>query len=227
MTYHPQLGLPLDSTPAYAREDFAVSSCNRAAYDHLQRWPEWPSPVWSLHGPEASGKSHLAHIWAAKAHAIFISPHAITDTHVAEWLAKKALSGRFVLDGMEHMGDETALFHFLNGLREQGGQALLVSRQPLSRLEINLPDLRSRMNAIPGIGLDAPDDEVLRAVLVKQFADRQLRVGEEVLHYLQARMDRSFAAAREWVVRIDNAALAEQRKVTTALVRELIEKQKD
>lgn len=218
-----QFGLPLGTETAYVLEDFVVSACNRAAYDRVRGWRNWEQPVLLLHGPEASGKTHLTHIWAAETQAEFLPPDALTNGKIAELLANNALSGRFVIDGLEQVTDETALFHLLNGIREQGGMLLLVSRVAPSRLGIALADARSRVNAAPAVATDAPDDVLLHAVLAKQFADRQLRIGEDVTRYLLARMDRSFASAREWVERIDAASLAAQRRVSVALLRELME----
>lgn len=218
-----QFGLPLGAEPAYVLEDFVVSACNRLAYDRIRGWQNWQQPILIIHGPEASGKTHLAHIWAADAQAEFLSPEALTNGKIAELVASNGLSGRFVVDGLERIADETALFHLLNGIREQGGLLLLVSRVAPSRLGITLADARSRLNAAPAVATEAPDDVLLHAVLAKQFADRQLRIGEDVTRYLLARMDRSFASAREWVERIDAASLAAQRRVTVALLRELME----
>ncbi|MBM3618752.1 MAG: DNA replication protein [Alphaproteobacteria bacterium] len=218
-----QFGLPLSTATVYVLEDFVVSACNRAAYDTVRGWRNWEQPVLVLHGPEASGKTHLAHIWAAETQARFLPPEALTDGKITQLLATNGLSGRFVLDGLERVADETALFHLLNGIREQGGMLLLVSRVAPSRLGIALADARSRVNAAPAVATDAPDDVLLHAVLAKQFADRQLRIGDDVTRYLLARMDRSFASAREWVERIDAASLAAQRRVSVALLREMME----
>lgn len=222
--HHPQFGLPLGAATAYELEDFVVSSCNRMAYDLVRRWQAWEQPVLIIFGPEASGKTHLAHIWAAEAQAVFLPPRELTNGKIASLLAENALSGHYVVDGLEQVEDETALFHLLNGIREQGGKLLLISRVAPSRLGLKLADAQSRINAAPAAATDAPDDTVLHAALVKQFSDRQLRVGEDVVHYLLMRMDRSFASAREWVEKIDSASLAAQRKVTVAWLRELMEK---
>lgn len=222
MTDHPQLGLPLQAEVTYAPEDFALSACNRSAHDALLL-REWQNPVFILYGPVASGKTHLAHVWAQQANAIFIPPRSITKESVAEWMAGQVLAGHLVVDGVEQVSDEPALFHLLNGVREQGGKLLLTSMVAPSHLPVQLADARSRLNAAPAAALQVPDDEALRAVLVKQFSDRQLRVGEDVLHYLLLRMDRSFASARDWVEKIDKASLAMQRRVTVVWLRELMD----
>ena len=119
--------------------------------------------------------------------------------------------------------DETALFHLINLARENGRFLLLTGRQPPSRWKVALPDLRSRLLAMPALAIGAPDDQVLAALLVKLFADRQLKVGEEVVAYLLGRMERSFAAAARLVDRLDRAALAGHRAVTVPLARAVLD----
>jgi chromosomal replication initiation ATPase DnaA len=127
-----------------------------------------------------------------------------------------------VVDDAERLGDETLLFHLVNVARARGLGLLVVSRFAASRWRPTLADLRSRLLAAPTVAIDAPDDELLGAVLVKQFADRQLRVPPSVVHYLAARMERSFAACRRVVDLVDQRALASGRPINTALAREVL-----
>lgn len=172
-------------------------------------------------GPPASGKTHLAHIWAARSGAQFVKA-AVLSPETAKALMEDAARRAWVVEDIMALADEAALFHLLNAAREQGGWLLLTTNTPPAQMRFTLPDLRSRLCAAPLAVLDVPDDAALAAVIVKQFSDRQLRVGEDVLQYLLKRMDRSYAAARDWVERIDEAAMATQSKVTVALVRRLL-----
>src|SRR3546814_11282244 len=99
-------------------------------------------------------------------------------------------------------------------VREAGGHLLLTGRTPPARWKIGLPDLASRLRAAPTVAVDGPDDALLSAVLVKLFADRQLRVGTDVVAFVVPRMERSFAAARRLVAALDAASLASRRPVT-------------
>jgi chromosomal replication initiation ATPase DnaA len=119
-------------------------------------------------------------------------------------------------------GLEQALLHLYNALKETGGQLLLTSRRPPSRWPVHLADLRSRLNTATAVRIGPPDDTLMQAVVVKLFADRQLKVDQDVVTFMLARMERSFDAARELVARIDAAALKERRKITVRLVRDLL-----
>ena len=204
-----QLPLDLEYRPALGMADFVIAPGNRDAVVWIDRWPDWPSHALAIHGPKGSGKSHLAHVWQARSGAVFLD-RASDETPPA-----------VVLD--EPQGwPEDALLHLYNRLREAGGHLLIVSETPPARWAVALPDLASRLASIPAVALAAPDDDLLVAVMAKQFADRGLEVNEDVLRYVASRVERSFVVAAEMVARIDRAALAQQRRVTLALARECL-----
>lgn len=220
-----QLALDLGARSALGMEDFVVGSCNEAAVGWLDRWPRWPGPVLAIHGPPGCGKTHLAHVFRARAGA---RPVGAADLTVAGARRLAEAAGAIVLDDADRALegeapiDEAALFHLHNALAEAGGHLLLTARTAPARWAIRLPDLASRLRAAPAVAVTAPDDALMTAVLVKLFADRQLRVGREVVAFLVRRMERSFEAARDIVAAIDASALAAHRKVTVPFVREAL-----
>jgi len=203
------------------REDFFVTGANRAALEMVDAWPGGAerSPLLVVTGPAGSGKSHLAAIWRERTSALLAAPQDV----VAENLPALLSAGRLVIEDMPgEKLDETAMFHLVNMAREHGAAVLLTSREFPSRWDIALPDLRSRLKAAQVAELGPPDDALLRAVLVKLFTDRQLKVGEGVISYMLARMERSLAAARELVEEIDRRALEEKANVTRPFVARLM-----
>lgn len=218
-----QLPLALEPRPALGREDFLVAPCNAVAVAWIDRWPDWRLSVLVLAGPAGSGKTHLAQVWRARSGAVTLQPGAAV-ADLAETLGEA--DAALVDDADALAGDaegERALFHLYNLLRERGGQLLLTGRMSPSRWGIRLPDLRSRLESAAVAELGPPDDSLMRALLVKLFADRQLRPGEGVLDYLLARMERSHEAARALVARLDERALAERRELRLPLVRAVLE----
>src|SRR4051794_7731717 len=172
-----------------------------------------------LMGPEGSGKSHLASIWAEVAGARSTTAHALTAAAVPGALATGAL---VVEDLNPSSFDERALFHLINLAREDEAFVLLTARLPLASIEVELRDLRSRLRAVPAVTLQPPDDRMFRALIVKFCSDRQLSVDETVVSYLATRVERSFAAARRTVELLDAEALRLGRPVTRALAAELL-----
>ena len=214
-----QLALRLDHTESFARDDFLGGPSNAAALKLIDDWPDWPSRIVVLVGPEGSGKSHLATIWAEQAGARRISARALANANVPASLATGAL---VVEDAAEAAFEETAMFHLLNLAREEAVYVLLTARLPPAGWTVRTPDLASRLKALPVVALAPPDDALLRAILVKLFADRQLHVEEGLIGYLVTRIERSFAAARAVVTKLDTEALRQKRPLTRALAADLL-----
>jgi chromosomal replication initiation ATPase DnaA len=217
-----QLTLDLDHAESYAREDFLGGPSNAAALTLIDSWPDWPNRIVVLVGPEGSGKSHLAAIWALHAGARCIAARMLRDIDVP---AALATGGLVVEDVAAADFDETALFHLLNLAREEEAFMLLTARAAPSTWSVALPDLASRLNALPVVALAPPDDALLRAVLVKLFADRQLAVDEQLIGYVATHIDRSFSDARAAVVTLDREAMARQRPLTRSLAAEVLRDQ--
>ena len=146
--------------------------------------------------------------------ARFISARALVSAEVPAALATGAL---VIEDLQPGTFDERALFHLVNLVREERAYVLATARTAPVGWSLAVPDLASRLRAMPTVQLQSPDDALLRAVIVKLFADRQLAVEESLVAYLTTRIERSFAAARAAVDRLDREALRLKRPVTRAL----------
>ena len=203
--------------PAFGADDFLIAPSNEAAIALLDRWPDWSASAVLLHGPPGCGKTHLAHVWEARSGALLCPADALTVEAVPALVESSAI----VVEGAERAA-ERPLLHLLNLAADQRGHVLLTAPLPPSRWPTALPDLRSRLLAMPSVEVRAPDDALIGALLLKLFADRQLIVGEEVIIYLLHHMERSFAAASRVVAALDAAALAAQRRITVPLVRQVL-----
>ncbi len=213
-----QLVLALGHAESFAREDFLAGPSNAEALTLVERWPDWPAPAVALVGPEGAGKSHLAAIWAEASGARVLAARLLGEVDLPAALA----TGALVVEDLEPSElNERALFHLINLAREQGASLLLTARQPPANFKVAIRDLASRLRALPVVTLEAPDDALLRALIVKLAADRQLAVDEALVNYLANRIERSFAAAREAVKRLDQEAMRLHRPVTRALAAEL------
>lgn len=212
-----QLALALGHAESLAREDFLEGPSNADALALIERWPDWPSRAVALVGPEGSGKSHLASIWADAAGARFISAHALEEANLPAALA----TGALVVEDVVPATGERALFHLMNLARADDAYLLLTARIPPVQWPVGLPDLASRLRHIVAVNVAPPDDVLLRAVLVKLFTDRQIKVDEILIAYLATRIERSFAAARAAVEMLDREALRRKRPLTRALAAEV------
>lgn len=218
-----QLPLDLGHRTALGQEDFLVAPCNEKAVAWLDRWPEWSAPGLVIHGPPGCGKTHLAHVWLSRSQAVLLSPESLLNDDPPDLLGEK--TSAIIEDADRAVGSavrERTLLHLHNMLQERQGCLLLTAVTPVAGWPTGLPDLRSRLAALPAVDVGTPDDALIGAVLVKMFSDRQLQVGQDVITYLLTRMERSFSSARRIVAALDSQALAAKRRITVPFVAEVL-----
>ncbi|MCA0406174.1 MAG: hypothetical protein LCH39_08495 [Proteobacteria bacterium] len=214
-----QLPLPLDSLPRYGREDFLVGKPNEAAFAYLERWPRWLAPAALLIGPEGSGKTHLAAIFAEQSEAQVMRADRLTRETVPLLAQARAL----VLEDADRFPpEEAALFHLLNLARETGVFVILTARDVPENWGVKTPDLLSRLRREPRLELHEPDDALLGALFLKHFADRQIALEAAVARYALARIERSYAGVQNLVAALDRESLIRKKPVTRALVAEVL-----
>lgn len=201
-------------------DDFLVSTCNSIAVELVDAWPDWSQPVYMIEGPAGSGKTHLAHVWQHKTGASILGAGELSPAAIATFELDRGV----ILEDLDREKfDEQALFHLLNLARVQGFNVLLTSRVPPGRLDVYLPDLVSRLRALPVAKIGVADDALLSAVLLKHFSDRQLNVEPHVIKFLTRRMIRSMEAVYGLVAALDKAALASGKKITRQFAAEVLD----
>jgi chromosomal replication initiation ATPase DnaA len=208
-----QLVLPLPPNNAMTRAEFVVAATNSRAFGFLESFPDWPAPAAALFGPSASGKTHLARIWAERSGAVLLDARDLPAP----------LEGPAVVENIDSapgFGHETALFAML----ERGSPLLITGREAPSCWPVALPDLASRYRALLAFELGLPDEALLMAMAVKLFADRQVTVPESVVIHLVRTLERSPAALRDFIQRADMRALEEKKPVNLKLIQVLMEK---
>jgi chromosomal replication initiation ATPase DnaA len=214
-----QLILDLAPRPALGAEDFLPGPAHADALGMIDRWPDWGHWALLIQGPSSSGKSHLASVWQYRAGGGTVAASDLSTGTVERLKDRHAI---VIEDLHSGISDEQMLFHLLNVAREHQLSVLMTSRLAPGDLDVAFPDLRSRLRAVPVVAIGAPDDALLRALLIKQFSDRQLNVDPAVIELLAMRMERSFAAVGVLVEAIDRRALATKRAITRVLAREVL-----
>ena len=207
-----QLVLDFAREPSYDPEEFLVSSSNADAHAAVARWPAWPTRTLILTGPSGSGKSHLGAIWAARAGARIIPPANLTS--LERW------NGPFVAlleDCGKGICDQASLFHLINMVGETKGWLLLTAQTPPTAWDIVIPDLLSRLRLAETVAIHQPDGKLLKAVIVKLFTDRQIRIDEDVVNYAALHCEQSLEAISAFVAAVDDDALAAGRRITRPL----------
>lgn len=219
-----QLAFALPHRTAMDREDFMVAKSNETAVAWLDAWPDWPSHAAVIYGPKGCGKTHLAHVWQKASDAIFITKQMLS---APDWLEQCQTKRAVIIDDVSTLagngGMETKLFHLFNLARETGQHILMLAEKAPKEWGITLPDLRSRVLATPAIEVSPPDDELLGAIFMKLFSDRQIRVDEALIWYLLKNCERSFEAASHMVDILDAAAMEKHKKITVQFVKQVLE----
>ncbi len=216
-----QLAFDLPVTETFRREDFFVSPTNATALAALDAWQGWPGGKMLLVGPKGSGKTHLAHLWLQSTGAALVKGSALATADIPALTEQGAVC---IEDAEAVAGDsdaEAAFFH-LHNIVTQGAALLVTATTPPRDWGLRLPDLASRLQAASLTRLDAPDDALLSAVLVKLFADRQITVPPNLIPYLVLRMERSLATARLLVATLDAVSLAHARPVTRQMAASIL-----
>ncbi len=214
-----QLVFDLPHRPAFGAEDFLVSDCNEVAVRLVDAWPSWPNAVHVITGPPGSGKSHLADVWRLNSGARMVGPDDLTAGALDSLVASPSL---VLEDADRRQIDDAVLFHLLNLCKEKNASLLMTARIFPAEWPAALPDLTSRLRSLPVVTIGPPDDDLLRAVLVKHFADRQLHVTPQVIAYLAARMERSMDCAARLPALLDRAALEAGRNITRQFAGEVL-----
>jgi chromosomal replication initiation ATPase DnaA len=213
-----QLVLELPHRQALGRDDFLVTASNSAAVALIDHWPDWPAHAAVIVGPTGSGKSHLVEVWRQRSMAVRVQAADVRVEAAPEILH----SGAAAIEDAAPPLDERGLFHLLNLARQQGSSILLTAETRPEHWKIALPDLLSRLKAIPVLEILPPDDALLRGVLVKLFFDRQIAAAESTISFMLARMPRSLGAARLLVAEIDRRALEERAEITRPFVAKVL-----
>ncbi len=213
-----QLTFDLPARDGFSRDDFFPSASNRAALAWLDDWKNWQGGRLMVIGPKGAGKTHLAHLWAAELRAVIIAAQDLAGVDLRELGDKVAVEDAHLITPEA----EVALFHLYNLLSNQGN-LLITARTAPRDWAIGLPDLLSRLQTVQIAQLNAPDEALMAAVLIKLFSDRQIAVPPNLIAYLIPRIERSIGAARDLVQVLDAQSLSLGRPVTRALAASVLD----
>ena len=214
-----QLSFDMQNYPSYRWENYYVADANQEAVNCVRQWPMWSGRVTCFVGPRYSGKTHLAHLWQEESRAEFLN----LKSYSPEGIAQKVMSHPFcIVEDLKEEEMNQKLLALYNLIQEQQGYLLITAQTPLSEMHTRIPDLASRLNAVPVIKIGVPDDELLKAILIKRFSDQQLCVPAAVIEFLLKHMERSYEGIEDVAQRLDHLSLQHKRNLTIPFVREIL-----
>lgn len=213
-----QLFFPFSNTPSYTLADFFVSSSNHEAFECIRKWPNWPSLGMVILGPTGSGKTHLAHIWQQSSGARFFDQTIWSST-----LENFQVDQNTPLIFDEQFPEDTDFFHLLNMLKDSELPFLILKKKPFNQDQIHLKDLRSRLLNIPSVTLHAPNDDLIKAMILKQCADAQIMISDPILNYITTHMDRSYESIARLCKKLIHEIQGQRHNLTLPLVKSVME----
>ena len=217
-----QLSFSLPKKETLDRDNYFVSQANQGAVSLIEDWINWPSRKLILVGSEGSGKTHLGHLWAGEVGATIINATTLMEQQISE-LSKAPVLVEDINEIQRNQPVEIILFHLHNLLHSEGHSLLMTSQILPGRLSFSLKDLQSRIEASTIAKLHPVDDDLLGAILIKMFADRQIYFSDKLLTYVLSRVERSYTAAKLFVEEVDSKAMTESRVIGKKLVRDILE----
>ena len=213
-----QLILKFPSHQAYKKEDFYVSPSNQEAYDFINSWPKWIKQTINIFGPSGSGKSHLASILKSKTSCLQIETKKLSDEIFFKFKTKETL----IIENLDRKVSEKLLFSLWNIALQDNKYLLITSKQPINSVKFKLRDLTSRVTSSLIIGINLPSDDLISAILAKNFSDKQIKVEKKHIDYIIKRIDRSYEKISQFILTLDKYSLKKGSPFGLKLIKEVL-----
>ena len=202
----------------YKRQDYYVSKSNYFAFNLIQNWTKWEKKILNIYGDTFSGKTHLAKIFQNKSKALYL-----TNNDVNEEIFKKIkLSECIVIDDFEKIKNENLLYSLFNLIYQDNKYLLILSNRTISKMNYSLDDLNSRAKNCIFAQIENPDDDLIFAIIVKSFSDRQIKLEKKLLEFIIKRIERSYGKIYEFIYKVDELSLKKKKPINLKTIREIL-----
>ena len=213
-----QLLLDFDIKTNFNDYDYFVSDSNFFAFSLIDKWPNWEKRILNISGEKFSGKTHLANIFKSKASAFFLNESQIND----EAFKKIKLYESIVIDGFSNTIDERLIYSILNLVDQDSKYLLINTETPLGEIKFKLPDLASRSKNSLQAKIDPPDDELIFALILKNFSDRQIKLEKQIIEFIVNRIERSYSKISEFIYKVDELSLKKKKPINLKTIKEIL-----
>ncbi len=211
------LKFELDQNFAY--DDFFVSKCNYFAFNFIETWPNWEKNILNIYGDKFSGKSHLSEIFKRKNKAIIIKNEEIND----DFFKKIRFHENIILDNLKYISDEKILYSIFNFVEQFNKYLIINSNLPINTIEFALPDLKSRSKNCIFAKIDKPDDDMIFALVLKHFSDRQIIIDKKIIEYITKRIERSYGKIIDFIYKVDQLSLINKKAIDYKSIKKILE----
>ena len=213
-----QLLLNFNFKKSFNDHDYFVSDSNYFAFNLVDKWPKWEKKILNISGEKFSGKTHLANIFKSKSSALLLNEKDISN----EVFKKIKLYESIIIDEFSNRIDENLIYSIFNLVDQDSKYLLINSETPLSELNFKLPDLISRSKNVLLAEINPPDDELIFAIILKNFSDRQIRLEKKIIEFIINRIDRSYSKIYEFIYKIDELSLKKKKPINLKTIKEIL-----
>ncbi len=203
---------------SFDENDYYVSSSNYFAKNIIETWPKWEKKIVNLTGDKFSGKTHLSTIFKRKSDALYLYCKNIND----QTLKEIKLSNNIIIEDLDENFDEKLLYSIFNLVEQDNKYLLISSKKPIDTMKFSLPDLVSRLKNCIIAKIEPPDDDLIYAIILKSFSDRQIKLDNKIIDYIIKRIARSYGKMHEFIYNIDELSLKKKQSINFKIIKEII-----
>ena len=202
----------------YDEQDFYVSSSNKYAFNIINGWPKWLKRTVNLYGEQYSGKSHLSKIFETKTTCFNIESINFTNEILLKFKTKQAL----IIENFNFNISEKLLYSLINIVEQENKYLLITSLKPLNKFDFKLKDLNSRINNCLFVEIGVPDDELIYALIVKNFSNRQINIDKKIIEYIIKRINRSYKDIFLFIYKVDQLSLQKGKPINLSIIKKIL-----
>tara|TARA_B100000963_G_scaffold330560_1_gene320724 strand:- start:227 stop:886 length:660 start_codon:yes stop_codon:yes gene_type:complete len=203
---------------SFDQNDYYVSKSNYFAKNIIETWPKWEKKIVNITGEEYSGKTHLSKIFKIKSNALYLNSKDIDD----QSLIQIKLSNNIIIEDLDESFDEKLLYSIFNLVEQDNKYLLISSKKPIVEIKFSLPDLVSRLKNCIIANIQQPDDDLIFAIILKSFSDRQIKLDNKIIDYIVKRIARSYSKLHEFIYKIDELSLKKKKSINFKIIKEII-----
>tara|TARA_B100000401_G_scaffold380720_1_gene282468 strand:- start:120 stop:782 length:663 start_codon:yes stop_codon:yes gene_type:complete len=203
----------------FAYDDFFVSKCNYFAFSLIETWPKWEKNILNIYGEKFSGKSHLSEIFKKKNKALIIKTEEINE----DFFNKLRFHENIILDNLEYVSNEKTLYSLFNFAEQFNKYLIINSIKPINSVDFSLPDLKSRIKNCIFAKIEKPDDDMIFALVLKHFSDRQIKIEKKIIEYITKRIERSYGKILHFIYKVDQFSLVNKKPIDYKSIKKILE----
>ncbi len=213
-----QLLLNFKYKKSFEHDDYFVSKSNYYAFQLIEKWPKWQKNILNIHGEKYSGKTHLANIFIKKHKALKVKEKDIND----EIFKKFKLHETIIIDNYNNKSDENIMYSIFNLVDQDNKYLIINSLIPINEINFKLEDLRSRSKNCIFAKIDNPDDQLMYAIILKNFSDRQIQIDKKIIEFIIKRIDRSYGKIADFIYKVDELSLKKKKAINIKIINEIL-----